>query len=121
MNIEATECTPAVQYDPETRTLTFKGESYPENVRSFYAPIFDWIQDHMKSEPGLNVVLHFSYLNTSSTKAMLDLLQMLEDYHNGDAHEVKVLWRYGHKLEVMREAGEELAEDFQLPIQLEAV
>lgn len=121
LNLEATECTPSVRFDPASSTLMMEGESYPENVSAFYEPIFAWVKQTAPSLESLRVVLFFSYLNTSSTKSMLDFFQMLEDLHLSGSPKLEVVWRHRNQLEVMREAGEELAEDFRLPIQLEGV
>ena len=57
------------------------------------------------------------YLNTSSTKSLLDLLALLDEYHR-DGGRVAVEWHYDPAIEVMQEAGEEFGEDVDLPYRL---
>jgi hypothetical protein len=117
LDLASTDTTPHVSYDEASSTLRFEGESYPENVSQFYEPIFEWLRDLLTTKPSLKVVLAFSYLNTSSTKALLDLLLQLDDYHHAGGT-VEVEWHYRPSVEVMQEAGEEFGEDLALPYRL---
>lgn len=120
LNIPATEYTLAVQYDAENRVLHFEGESYPENVSTFFGPLMKWLKDFLDEKPAFTVRFRLLYFNTSSSKAILDLLDVLEAYYcNGG--EVKIIWEYSTGVEMMREAGEEFVEDFTLPFVLVAV
>ena len=56
LTIEATEFTPQVSFDPETRIIEFDGVSRPENVLAFYNEIIDWITGY-ESELYKNKVL----------------------------------------------------------------
>lgn len=120
LDLPASDTTPRVSYDAGTATLRFDGESYPENVSQFYEPIFAWLREFLAEKPAFKVVLAFSYLNTSSTKALLDLLLQLDDYHRSGG-KIEVEWHYRPALEVMQEAGEEFGEDLSLPYRLVAV
>lgn len=120
LDIPATDTTPRIRYDAGTATLLIEGESYPENVSQFYEPVFDWLRGFLDGKPAFKVVLAFSYLNTSSTKALLDLLLQLDDYHHAGGS-VEVEWHYRESLEVMQEAGEEFGEDLSLPYRLVAI
>jgi hypothetical protein len=117
-DIPASDTTPRVSYDDASQILRLEGESYPENVSSFYERVFAWLRAHLAAKPpALKVELAFAYLNTSSTKAVLDLLALLDEYHKAGGA-VSVEWHYKPGLEVMQEAGEELGEDLSLPYRL---
>jgi hypothetical protein len=120
LELPATDTTPLVRFDAASSTLRIEGESYPENVSDFYAPVFAWLREFLAGKPSFKVVLAFSYLNTSSTKALLDLLLQLDDYHRAGG-KVEVEWHYRPALEVMQEAGEEFGEDLSLPYRLVAL
>ena len=119
LNLPAGEATPKVHYSPETSVLRFEGESYPENVSQFFEPILAWLSAHLATGPTLKVELAFTYLNTSSTKAVLDLLLVLEDFHRSGG-KVSVSWFYQPGIEVMQEAGEEFGLDITLPYEMVA-
>ena len=116
-DLPATDTTPAVRFVPESDLLRFEGESYPEDVTAFYSPLLDWLRPHLETGRPLRVELAFSYLNTSSTKALLDLLLLLDEHHRRGG-QVAVEWQYAANVEVMQEAGEELGEDLALPFTL---
>lgn len=118
LDLPATDTTPHVRFDESAATLRIAGESYPENVSTFYQPVFDWLRAHLAARPAaFKVVLAFAYLNTSSTKAVLDLLLLLDEHHKAGGS-VQVEWHYRPGLEVMQEAGEDLGEDLALPYRL---
>ncbi len=117
MNLSATDTTPAVSFDPATNLLRFAGESYPEDVTAFYHPVASWLRNLLATRPELKVELAFTYLNTSSTKALLDLLMLLDEYHRSGG-KVSVEWHYQPGIEVMQEAGEEFGDDLALPYRL---
>lgn len=119
-DLAATDSTPAVKFDADRNLLRFEGESYPEDVTAFYAPLLDWLRTHLATDRPLRLELAFSYLNTSSTKALLDFLLVLDDHHRRGGT-VEVEWQYQSAVEVMQEAGEEFGEDLSLPYRLVAI
>ena len=44
--IEPTLNTPGVVLDPEGNKFEFSGESRPEDVRNFYMPILEWLEEN---------------------------------------------------------------------------
>jgi len=120
LDLPATELTPAVRYDSTTGELLLEGESYPENVATFYGPIRDWIRQATAEKLPLRVVFSLDYLNTSSTKALLDLFYELDAYFQKGGP-ADIVWRYRAGVEVMKEAGAELGEDLHLPFRLEEI
>lgn len=118
LEIPATDYTPHVFEDSKTGVIWFKGEAYPENASAYFQPIMEWMRSRIAEARPIKLAFSLDYLNTSSTKALLDLLALLEAYHqNGGA--VSVIWYYQADLEVMKETGEELLHDFSLPRLLE--
>jgi hypothetical protein len=105
-----------INFDKDTGILEMSGSSYPENALEFFEPIIQWIKDYtvgIKNKIDLNIRLN--YLNTSSTKCILDIFEMLDHYHKSGGH-VKINWHYAKNDEDIMETGEELAEDFEFPI-----
>lgn len=106
--IEKTKSTPEIYYDPDQSIFLIKGESYPENSFEFYKPIFLKLQKVLSEKTSLKLVFDLSYLNTSSTKSIVNILDLL----NG-------AWKSGKKIEVEwfyeldNEHSLELAEVFQ--------
>lgn len=112
--IPASESTPQVHYAPETGTLSLEGESYPEDVAEFFGQVKRWIDGNFQPGGDYRVILKLWYLNTGSTKSLLDILRLLAAKVDAGAR-VTVEWHYIADLELMREAGEELLEGCRVP------
>ncbi|HAS51404.1 MAG TPA: hypothetical protein DCS21_06540 [Gammaproteobacteria bacterium] len=113
--VEATRSSPAIAFDAETRQLRICGESYPENAAAFYAPVFAWLNAFIAGlEPAATVEidLEILYLNSSSTKIMLNLLDLLEQAAQ-DGIQITVNWRYDPENESMLECGQDFSEELE--------
>lgn len=120
LKIEQTKYTLAIDLDPESGKLRFEGESYPENARAFFAPVFTWMEAFLAtSPPRIDVELGLDYLNTSSTKCLLDIVELFERYRSAGSA-VTVTWFYSKNDEDTLTMGQEIAEDTGLPIQFVA-
>lgn len=118
--IEATKSTPEVFFDLEKNKLLISGQSYPENAFKFYEPILEWIElymDQLQPEVEASVELYLPYINTSSSKCFMMLLEALEEaYSAGKAVQLK--WYYCEENESELECAEEFTEDLSLPFQI---
>ncbi len=113
LNIGPTRHTPAIVYEPDARRLRFEGESYPENAAQFYEPIFAWLQKRLQDQPSpLSVDVTMNYFNSSSSKALLDIFDML-DQAAGKGMDITVNWRFHEDNDIGEEYGEEFSEDMQ--------
>ena len=117
--IQPTDCTPKVSLDAQLGQLVIEGESFPENVREFYEPVVEKVESYLKSADGLEVRFDLRYFNTSSSKTILDLLEMLEGYFDR-GKKVQVVWLYKEGVEVMQENGEDFAYDLRIPFELQS-
>ncbi len=118
LQIAGKKDTLAVDFNAETRILALEGASYPENPIEFFDPLTGWLAQYIQEIHGpltLNVTI--DYLNTSSSKCLLDLLEMLEEYHQSGG-EITLNWYHEEDDEDMQETGEELCEDLELPYTL---
>lgn len=115
LKIEKTKYTLEIEFDGTTGILNMAGSSYPENAIDFYKPITNWIEDFIKEEKK-PITLNFklNYLNTSSTKCILDIFEILEEYNENN--EVVVNWYYEEDDEDILETGEEMGEDIEIPM-----
>lgn len=85
---------PEVRFDADKGVCEISGESYMEETYKFYLPLINWLKDYtkeVKNPVELNIKL--IYLNTSSTKCVLDMLEILKDYEDAGG-KVKVNWFY---------------------------
>jgi hypothetical protein len=118
--LHATKNTPEIHADFASRTLSIRGEAYPENAAQFYAPLFTWLEDYL-AQPGqlvTTVTIELVYFNSSSSRVLLDLFNRLERAA-AQGHQVVVRWRCHQENDMIIEYGEEFAEevkaiDFQI-------
>ena len=117
--IEPTDCTPRVVLNADSKSLLIEGESFPENVRDFYEPVVAKVEEYLRSSDSLEVQFDLRYFNTSSSKTILDFLEMLES-HFDEGKSVRVVWLYKEGIEVMQENGEDFADDLRIPFELKS-
>jgi hypothetical protein len=112
LTVEATNSTPSILFDAQSGTLEIRGRSYPENAAKFYAPVFEWLKSYLDStNPAIvEVTLEIIYLNSSSSKAVLNLMDILDRSAAG-GREVVINWLYHEEDETALECGEEFKED----------
>jgi hypothetical protein len=120
LEIEAGKSSPSVRFDPEGGILQIGGESYPENSKEFYEPLIEWIDEFLENSDAAVVFrVTLTYMNTSSTKYMMDILDRLEAaYENG--HSVSVEWYCDKENDRSLDTVEELQEDFEMPFEVKA-
>jgi hypothetical protein len=109
--------TPSVQLDPSEGVCKLTGESYLEDTFGFYKKITDWLQDYMQSKRPVTFDFKLTYFNTSSSRALLDLLKLLNNYRVSGG-QVTVNWFYPEDDEDMLEEAEDFMADTKLPINL---
>ncbi|MGE5652984.1 MAG: DUF1987 domain-containing protein [Bacillota bacterium] len=116
--IEQAKATPKVDFDPNSCVLRIEGQSYPENSFKFYEPVFAWVDEYLaNSKAPLTVNITLSYLNTSSSKCMLMLLDKLEDaFRDGQA--VVLNWSCDADNESEWECAEEFKEEVTFPFNI---
>ena len=110
--IPATARTPAVTFDFGENHLKLTGESYPENVTEFYNPVFAALDKYLAKIGKGRCRFDFEliYLNSSSAKAIMMLMDKLDAAAEGGA-KVDVYWFFDKEDDTMQELGEEFGED----------
>jgi hypothetical protein len=120
--IEATMNSPRVELDHEKNLFEFSGESRPENVRNFYLPVLDWLEEFSaevsknKSNTPLVFNFNFEYFNSTSAKYILDIFKSLYGIHE-NGNEVLIRWHYEEDDEDMYEVGMEMSRMSRLPFE----
>ncbi|HZP10023.1 DUF1987 domain-containing protein [Methyloceanibacter sp.] len=114
IDIEATSRTPAVAFDFAANHLRIKGESYPEDVTEFYGPVFTALDGYLEKLGAGSCRFDFEliYLNSSSAKAIMMLMDKLEAAAKKGAS-IDVYWYYDKEDDTMQELGEEFGEDLE--------
>jgi hypothetical protein len=114
LKIAATDRTPEVDFDFDSNHLRLKGESYPEDAAAFYGPVFAALNDYLAAlgDSACRLDFELVYFNSSSAKAILSLLEKLEEAAASGAT-VTVSWYYDEEDDTMKELGQEFGEDVE--------
>ncbi|MGC5326110.1 DUF1987 domain-containing protein [Brevibacillus sp. SYSU BS000544] len=118
--IHETKSTPGIYFDTLTNTLQIKGQSYPENAFAFYQPVFDWVNeflDELNNSTIIEIQLAFPYINTSSTKCLMVLLDRFDQAFQ-EGKQIRINWYVNEENENELECAEEFKEDLSLPFEI---
>lgn len=87
--IQSTDSTPEIEFLLNGK-LTIKGRSLPEDVHKFYDPLIEWVKQLAAEK--VVVELKLEYLNTSSTKKLMNLLMAID--LNDKIKTIDIRWHY---------------------------
>ncbi len=118
IRLTGTDDCPEVILDPSTGEFKFSGKSLPEDVKEFYLPILDWIEEYAKN-PIDETIIEFKmeYFNSASSKQILDVLEHFSKV-NETGKKIKVNWLYIEDDEDMAEAGESYSDIVEIPFEI---
>jgi hypothetical protein len=112
--IQKTDSTPEISF-LQKGEIKITGRSLPEDVHKFYDPLIEWVKNLVAEN--VKVVLKLEYLNTSSTKKLLNLLVALDG--NLNIKNIDVSWYYEFDDIDMEDLGGIYAEELKrIKIQL---
>ncbi|PID88304.1 MAG: nuclear pore complex subunit [Bacteroidia bacterium] len=112
LRIEKKLDTPGITFDKDMLLFDINGRSFPEHSGVFFAPVLQWLKDYKATKP-TNVTelrLRFEYLNTSSSKLLLEILHIFADIEKQSGTHLTVKWYYPGKDESIFAAGQEFEE-----------
>ena len=118
LDIQGTNDTPKVIFDPVGEVFEISGRSLPEDVVSFYQPVIAWLEEY-KANPieFTEFVFRYIYFNTATSKLIQDVLFKLEELYEA-GNNVQVMWFYEEDDEDMLDSGEEFMENTDVPFEL---
>jgi hypothetical protein len=109
-HLQDTPETPAIHLDKNKGEIKFSGRSMPEDARSFYAPIKEWIKNYSKNPvEGTHIVFVFEYFNTASSKMIMEVIETIKGITKKDP-DLYAEWHYLEDDDDMLEAGEDYEE-----------
>ncbi len=112
--IGATQKSPLVHMDANKGLIEISGRSTPEDTDKVFGPIVHWIEQYVKRPQEKTVVnFHFEYFNSSTTKALMRLINKLQTIKKSKSIELEINWLYFD--EDMLEYGQDFEELSGLP------
>lgn len=114
IRIEATERSPEIDFDFGRNVFAMRGESYPEDVASFFGPAIGQLEAHLSTLDGGAVRFDFEliYFNSSSAKILMTLFDRLDEAA-GRGNAVTINWYHDAEDDTMEELGREFGEDLE--------
>lgn len=104
LKIKATERTPSLEYDPKGPTFNMIGISVPDDAKSFYAPILQWVEKYVRegvSDP-MVINIDLDYFSIQSASVLLKIIKYFDTLPN-----VTLNWYFDDK--DTEEIGHDLA------------
>ncbi len=118
LEITGTRDTPYVLLDSKKNLFQLTGNSLPEDSAQFFNPIFDWIEEYIKSPNKLtHLVCNLEYFNSSSAKMLYQLFIELENIKK-TGNEVKISWHYESEDKLIEEKGLEYKSILSFPFEI---
>ncbi len=108
--------------------MEISGESRPEDVRKFYLPVLDWLDQYdtylfwladkypETKKKKIQFSFHFEYFNSTSAKYILDILNKLKKLKS-DGFNITVNWHYKKLDEDILKAGKGFEEMISVPFE----
>ena len=116
--ITETDFSPRINFKYSENQLSLEGRSLPEDVRGFYGPVFDWLEEFVNTTEGpVKLLFKLEYFNTASAKVVVDMLFKLNELIKRDIP-VEVKWFYDEYDEDMYEVGLRFSEITEMEIEI---
>lgn len=115
--IAPTEDSPSIIFDTTNHNFVISGSSRPENAKTFYSPVINWLttylesmdQRHTRAEQKLIFIFRLEYFNSATAKCIVDILFLLKRFVE-QGFSIKIEWFCDRRDEDMLEMGNEFAE-----------
>jgi hypothetical protein len=108
---------PTIILDQEKELFEIAGQSIPEEAISFYTPVIEWFENYAHApNPKTILKLQLEYCNSSSSKAIVDILEVFEEMSLA-GHDVEIDWIYMDDDDDMLDMGKEFASIIKAPFQ----
>lgn len=123
--IESTEFSPKINFDVNNRKFELIGISRPEDVIAFYESVIYKVENYIKkileegdlSNFNFNLKFDLTYMNSASSKYILQLLDHFKKLFDKDA-KITVDWYYDDIDDQIFEDGEDLSDVIKIPFNL---
>ncbi|MBA3680315.1 MAG: DUF1987 domain-containing protein [Bacteroidetes bacterium] len=93
LRFDATEDLPYVMFDNSKGVFEIAKRSLPENAILFYEPLIEHVTEYLRTpKEETNVILHFDYISTSSTKQVMKMIMQFDELSK--TKKVNLNWNY---------------------------
>ena len=118
LQIKETLKTPGIDFQPQEGNLKITGRAIPENPEEFFTGVLQWIKNYFKKPQDLTKVdIQLEYINSGSSKYMLEFLHLLQNMHK-DGKRCEINWYYEEDDESVLELGKHYQSIIDVPFKL---
>lgn len=118
LSIAGTDESPEIVFDIGKSIFKISGKSMPENVREFYKPVLNYLDEYIKEpNPETTVIFEMDYFNSATSKLFLDILYRFQHLHR-NGNKINVEWHYFIDDEDMEDAGFAFSGILQIPFRM---
>lgn len=115
VNLKPTYNSPSVIFDAQNGILEISGRSIPEHANMFYEKLILWVKQYaLTNPPKTEVNIKLDYLNSSSHKYLIELLEKLEPIHINGC-QILINWYFEEDDDEIKETGKECSELVKVP------
>jgi len=108
-----TRTTPYILIDEEKSFIRFEGESYLEDIISFFNDINEWLEKYLASDfKKLTFDCALEYFNSSTAKFLYNMLRIMDE-SAASGKKVVVNWIIAKDDEMLIECGEDFKEEME--------
>jgi hypothetical protein len=112
---ETDDSAPKIILDKDASKFQISGVSLPEDVIGFYTPVVKWIEKYITDpNPQTEFEVKLTYFNTSSSKAILDILTLFDKLTDTNDF-VSVTWYYPEMDDDLLATGHEFKNMLKMP------
>jgi len=102
--------------------IRLSGRSIPQNARQLYKICFDWIEQYIQlPSPETKVDLFFEYIDTSSTRCVVEILAKLCTIPENTNNRVEINWYYETDDEDSFDLGAYIQAHLKVPFNIIAI
>ncbi len=122
INIPKTDKTPEITLDDTLQEFQIKGNCLPENIRELSQRVNKELEQYLQhfeknrsNDKPFRINFRLGYFNTAAAKFIADIIMLAFGYMQKGTN-IKIYWYYNEDDHDMLEAGEELAEMVNVPM-----
>lgn len=117
--IPGSKNTPGINFDQFSGLLKFSGRCIPENANSIFHPLMSWLNTYVNQAARITTFeVYIDYMNSSSSKFLLEVFKRLQMIEFWDNKKVNVRWIYDKDDDDMLETGKDYQEICELDFEL---
>jgi len=99
--------------------IRVSGRSIPQNAKQLYQICNDWVEQYVRAPAKETTIdLFFEYIDTSSTRCLVDILSIICEKSQDNDHQVRINWYYENDDDDSLDLGEYIKMHLKVPFEL---